>query len=234
MKEMYDSIGYKIQQKLYCRDTFFFILERNHNELQDLMKKCLEDPFLLKVKFSGNQQEQYTQRRLSIDLLLREVNRLIFNFISSAFSLLEFNKSFLSEHKYLSYTKSDLDNFYREPIAGFIFGLRNHFLHGNLISFQQSYGERIAENGEHEISENGYFFQLEEIEKYLDGKGDPRWTKNAEAIGKSYIELNKPKICAMKTCREYYEKIHHIHQSINKSLSDKYAVELAELRKMQI
>jgi hypothetical protein len=234
MKEVYDSIGWKIQLKLHRRDTFFFILKGNHDELQNLMKECLEDPFLLKVEFSGNEEEQYKQRSLIEHQLLCEVNRLIFNFISSAYSLLEFNKSFLSEHKDLSYTKSDLDNFYREPIAGFIFGLRNHFLHGSLISFQKSTFLRMANKEGYEISENGYFFQLEEIEKYLDDKGNPRWTKNAESIGKKYIELHKPKVCAMKTCREYYEKIQQIHQSINKSLSDKYAVELAELRKMQI
>ena len=231
---MYDSIGYKIQQKLHHRDTFFFILKRNHDELQNLMEECLKDPFLLKVEFSGNEQERNKQRRLTENQLLCEVNRLIFNFISSAYSLLQFNELFLSENKDLSYTKSDLKNFYQEPVAGFIFGLRNHFLHGSLISFQKSTSLRMANNAGYEISENGYFFQLEKIEKYLDDEGNRRWTKNAESIGKKYIELHKPKICAMKTCREYYEKIQHIHQSINQSLSNKYPAELDELRKMQI
>ncbi len=228
-----NSSGIKIEQIINQRNTFFYILRGNYDELLKIMRFSIDDPFLLRIEFTGNQDEQYIQRQKTQQIVLQDVNRRLFNFIAGSYTILEYNKYFMQQNRDLSVTKSVLNDFYKEQVAGFMFGLRNHFLHGNFIDFTRSYAITRNENGENEVHENNFFFDLCKIQNYKDNEGKDRWTKNAEAIGKIYITNNKPKIAVDIACENYFTEIEKLHNSITESFTNKYENELNDLRQMQ-
>lgn len=230
LHDIINSEGFKIEQTIIQRNSFFYILDGNYNELLNIINFCIKDPFLLNVQFKGDEREIYIQRQEAIRILLLDTNRKLFNFITGSYTILEYNKCFMQQNRDLSVTKVDLENFYKKPIAGFMFGLRNHFLHGSFIDFTQSYGIKLNENGEQEVNENSFFFDLDKIIVYKDENGKDRWTKNAEVIGKQYITDNLPKIAVDVTCNNYFNEIQSLHNSITKSFADKYVNELNELQ----
>lgn len=218
-KTLYDIIhseGYKAEQEINRRYEFLFILEQNFQELKRNIEFCAEDPFLIKHKFDGkDENEIYQKRQQAIRVLLVNTNRLLFNFISSSYAILEFNK--ISN-------KTEMEQVYRIPLFGFFFGLRNHFLHGNIIDFAQTYAAKINDQGYMEEAENGFFFDLEKIKEYPN-----RWKGNAEIVGLQFIQSNLPKVDLIKICDNYCKDIATMHNDITQAFYDKNKTNIDKL-----
>ena len=210
--EIFSHKGFLAEKLINSRNDFIFILEQNYEDLSKMIEICVQDPFLLSFDFKGEmEEEKYIQRTTADRMLLINVNRLLFNFISSAYAVIEFNDK-----------KNDVSTI---PIFSFFFGLRNHFLHGNIIDFSQI--QTISNTDK--ICENGFFFYLEKIQKY-----ENRWQSYNEKAGLEFMRQNLPKIDLQITCKQYFEEIALMHNKITDSIYNDNKKEINELNEIRL
>jgi hypothetical protein len=213
--KIFSHKGFLAEKLIHNRKEFLFILEQNYEDLSRMIEICVQDPFLLSFDFKGEtEEEKYIQRTTACRILLINVNRLLFNFISSAYAVIEFD--------------SKKNDFSKKPIFSFFFGLRNHFLHGNIIDFSYNYHQILGKTGSETI-ENGFFFDLEKIQKYQN-----RWQSYNEKAGLKFIEQNLPKIDLQIACKKYFEEIALMHKKITDSIYNDNKKEIDELNEIRL
>jgi len=219
MKQVLESEANQIYMRLEQLGAGYYVFERNYFELRKLLIAAQSDESHEILWAFGNQDEMLK--------ILREVTRLMLNFLTSAVSLVTYTRNIMRNAYSDSRIMDDYDREIRErfignPITGFVEDLRNYSLHfslpltGSYIRYTQE------EDGEMSVASRIIVLEKSVLLKWKE------WTKK----GLPYINSADDDIVLLEIADNYYREVMEFHKWLRELLLTVHERELDWLDEM--
>jgi hypothetical protein len=152
VKTIRESNEIRIQNRLRYLADVFYIYQRNHRRLDQLLRVFYEPETMLPL--------WNVKRRSEMDLVIKELLVYLHNYLAATKTLVDHTRTMMrtyyAEHPFIKEYQKQVDKeFTSNPLAKFIHDLRNYMLHYSLpetlselnITKNQDTGQPVADTG---------------------------------------------------------------------------------------
>jgi hypothetical protein len=213
------SKAYQIRMRLQTFSNNYSVFEGNYRELNRLLSAA-QHPEAFQILWIQSKRPQ-------MNVITRELGRLLHNFVTSAKTLVDHTRTFVDEwygetHFFNEYHSEVQKRFIGNPIVGFTEDLRNYALHFQLPFAVAVVRFTIGQTSNENVRNQSFVLPKNKLLEW----------SNWSSKGKSYLEMASEEIPIQKTVDVYFQEVNAFHAWMQHRLKEIHANELRWLDKM--